>query len=167
MSKSRPSCSRSLCKSIVGSVVAAAASLATLLITPAAGATEPEPGAESALEAAAESTSELQLGSTIFGVPRLSWTMAPPLQLQPERARLMLLLPTEWMPTPDYGKLGVPFDPEKSWEFQNDQRLTEATIGTSLRLRITDPEHSIDFRLRLMPRAAIAVLHFDPTARLH
>jgi hypothetical protein len=110
------------------------------------------------------------LGNTIFGAPRLSWTSPPQLQLQPERARLMLVLPIEWMPAPDYGSLGslgMPFDPHKRWVFHRDERRTQATIGTSLRLRVTDPKHSIDFRLRLMPRAAIAVLRFDPTGRLH
>ena len=141
-------------------LIAGAAMLAaSLLITPEAQAAEP--GAERAL------------GSTAFGVPRLSWNMAPELQLQPERARLMLVLPPEWMPTPDFGalgRLGMPLDPSKSWVFRRPQRTSHATsvtIGTSVRLRITDPSRSIDFGLRLMPRAAIAVLRFDPTARLH
>ncbi|KIG14416.1 hypothetical protein DB30_06759 [Enhygromyxa salina] len=126
-----------------------------MLTAPEAGATKPE--------SAAETMPQPALGTTVFGIQRLSWTMPPPLQLQPERARLMLVLPVEWMPATDYGFLAG-FEPYKRWEFQRDQRQTQATIGTSLRLRVTDPEHSIDFRLRLMPRAAIAVLHFDPTA---
>lgn len=133
----------------MGWVFAAAASLASVLIAPEAAAAEPE------------------LGTTVFGVPRLSWHMAPPLQLQPERARLMLVLPIEWMPATDLGALGMPLDPNKRWVFHRAQLSTQATIGTSLRLRITDPAHSIDFGLRLMPRAAIAVLRFDPTGRLH
>jgi hypothetical protein len=134
-----------------------AASLASVLVTPEASAGEPDEPAPA-------------LGTTTFGVPRPSWHFAPPLQLQPERARLMLTLPVEWMPPVDPGALGlrgINLDPQKSWVFQRDQLQTRATIGTSFRLHISSPEHSIDFGLRVMPRAAFAVLRFDPTARLH
>ncbi|WP_106392692.1 hypothetical protein [Enhygromyxa salina] len=129
-------------------MLGAAAMMAASLVSPEAVAAEP-------------------LGTTLLGAPRMSWRMPPPLNLQPERARLVLNLPPEWMPAPDFGILGVPLDPSIDWEFRRAQRMTRATIGTSVRLQISDPAHSIHFGLRLMPRAAIAVLRFDPTARLH
>jgi hypothetical protein len=107
------------------------------------------------------------LGSTVFGMPRLSWsTTPPPLRLQPEGARLMLELPREWMPAPDLGWLGVPLDPNKHWEFRRATRMTRATLGTSVHLHISDRSRSIDFGLSLLPRAAIATLRFDPLASL-
>lgn len=115
-------------------------------------------------EAAASEGEELSLGATVFGTPRPNWYVSPPLHLQPESARLVLYLPSEWMPPPDFGFLGVPFDPNKHWEFRRSTRLTRATLGASVHLHVNDPSHSIDFGLSLLPRAAIAVLRFDPAA---
>jgi hypothetical protein len=95
---------------------------------------------------------------------RPSWSMAPPLKLQPEGARLTLELPPEWMPPPDLGVLRFPLDPNKHWEFQRDTRMTRATLGTSVHLHVSDRARSIDFGLSLLPRAAIATLRFDPLA---
>lgn len=111
-------------------------------------------------------TEKPSLGSTIFGTPRLSWTMAPPLRLQPEGARLMLELPREWMPAPDLGRLGFPLDTNKHWEFHRATRTTRATLGTSVHLHISDRSRAIDFGLSLLPRAAIATLRFDPLGPL-
>jgi hypothetical protein len=132
-----------------GWLAGAAALAATALIAP---------------EAAAADGETFSLMSTVFGPPNRQWTMAPPLHLQPEGARLVLYLPSEWMPPPDYGVLGVPFDPNKHWEFRRSSALTRATLGTSVHLHVNDPSHSIEFGLSLLPRAAIAVLHFDPAA---
>jgi hypothetical protein len=99
-----------------------------------------------------------------FEAPRPSWSMAPPLRLQPEGARLTLELPNEWMPAPDYGVLRIPFDPNKHWQFRRATRTTRATIGASVHLQVTDRSRSIDFGLSLLPRAAIATLRFDPLA---
>jgi hypothetical protein len=108
-------------------------------------------------------TESPSLGSTKFGTPRLSWSMTPPpLRLQPEGARLMLELPREWMPAPDFGRLGIPLDPNKHWEFRRATRMTRATLGTSVHLHVSDRARSIDFGLSLLPRAAIATLRFDP-----
>jgi hypothetical protein len=145
---SRSSARRS--KRFVGWVLGAAAMLATTLVA-----------------AEAEASNGRALGSTAFGAPRLSWNMAPPLHLQPESARLVLYLPSEWMPpAPRAGSFGnLILDPNKHWEFRRATRLTRATIGTSVHLHINDPARSIDFGLSLLPRAAIAVLRFDPLAR--
>jgi hypothetical protein len=108
-------------------------------------------------------TESPSLGSTKFGTPRLSWSMTPPpLRLQPEGARLMLELPREWMPAPDFGRLGISLDPNKHWEFRRATRMTRATLGTSVHLHVSDRSRSIDFGLSLLPRAAIATLRFDP-----
>lgn len=161
MLKSPPSYHPRRRKCVASWIFAAAASLVSVLVAPVAGAGESagEPDKPAPV-----------LGTTAFGVPRPSWHVAPTLQLQPERARLMLTLPVEWMPPAELGALamrGLDFDPNKSWVFQRDQLMTRATIGTSFRLHISSPEHSIDFGLRVMPRAAFAVLRFDPTWRLH
>jgi hypothetical protein len=111
---------------------------------------------------AAEPKSEPSLGSTVFGTPRVSWSMAPPLRLQPEGARLVLELPPEWMPAPDFGRLGYAFDPNKHWEFHRATRMTRATLGASVHLQVSDRAHSFDFGLSLLPRAAVATLRFDP-----
>lgn len=102
------------------------------------------------------------LGAVFFGTP--SGTLAPPLRLQPEGARLTLELPREWMPAPDYGILGLWFDPNKHWEFHRDNRTTRATLGTQVHLHVVDRSRSLDFGLSLLPRAAIATLRFDPLA---
>jgi hypothetical protein len=137
----------------LGWVTGAAAMFATMVWCPSV---EASPGAPS------PDVSRPDLGSTIFGTPRLSWSMAPPLRLQPEGARLTLELPREWMPAPDLGLLGVPLDPNKHWEFRRAERMTRATIGTSVHLQVSAP--SIDFGLSLLPRAAVATLRFDPLA---
>ena len=132
---------------MLGWLVGAAAMLGAALVSPDTSASEGP-----------------NLGSTVFGAPRPNWTMAPPLRLQPEGARLMLELPREWMPAPDYGVLRCPFDPNKHWEFRRASRMTRATLGASVHLHVTDRSRSIDFGLSLMPRAAIAILRFDPLA---
>ncbi len=94
---------------------------------------------------------------------QLSWRMAPPtLRLQPEGARLVLDLPAEWMPAPDFGRLGRPLDPNKSWTFHGGHQRTSASIGTSLRLSVEDRSRSLWFGISVLPRAAVAVLRFDP-----
>jgi hypothetical protein len=128
--------------------VGSAVMFATMVLSPSAQAGEPSSGPS--------------LGSTVFGTPRVSWSMAPPLRLQPEGARLVLELPPEWMPAPDVGLLGFAFDPNKHWEFRRATRLTRATIGASVHLQVSDPARSFDFGLSLLPRAAVATLHFDP-----
>jgi hypothetical protein len=104
-----------------------------------------------------------------FDTPQLSW-VAPQLHLQPEGARLMLILPPEWLPPPDQGgalggALGGSFDPNKHWEFRRDALTTRATLGASVHLHLTNTAGSIDFGLSLLPRAAVAVLRFDPIGR--
>lgn len=133
-------------------LMAVGVGLAGCLVAGTAHADEPQPSRE--------------LGATAFGTPRLAWNAAPPLRLQPEGARLMLELPPEWMPEPDYGRLGRAFDPNKHWEIHRAV-TTRWTLGTQVHLHVTDPAHSIDFGLSLMPRAAFAVLRFDPIARWH
>jgi hypothetical protein len=92
-----------------------------------------------------------------------SWRMAPPtLRLQPEGARLVLDLPAEWMPAPDLGRLGIPLDPNKHWRFRSAHQLTSASIGAGLRLSVEDRTRSVWFGISLLPRAAVAVLRFDP-----
>jgi hypothetical protein len=135
----------------LGWVVGAAAMLASMVWSPSAEASSP---------------SGPNLGSTIFGTPRVSWSVAPPLRLEPEGARLVLDLPREWMPAPDVGRLGFLLEPNKHREFRQAARTTRATIGTSVHLHVTDRAHSIDFGLSLLPRAAIATLRFDPLARV-
>lgn len=147
-STSRPRTRRS--KRFGGWLLGAAAMLATTLVA-----------------AEVEASDGRALGSTAFGAPRLSWNLAPPLNLQPESARLVLYLPSEWMPpTPRTGSAGaLLLDPNKHWEFRRATRLTRATIGASVHLHINDSARSIDFGLSLLPRAALAVLRFDPLAR--
>jgi hypothetical protein len=154
-------------------ILSVAAVLATLMLSPDAEAAKPAvsvpdasgPDASGPDESADSADPTHNLGRTIFGMPRMSWTMAPPLlQLQPEAARLMLLLPPEWMPAPDFGLRGVPFDPNKHWEFHRDTRMTRATLGTSVHLQITNSSRSFDFGLSLLPRAALATFSFDPLA---
>lgn len=148
---STPRRSRSHRSRMIGWVVSSAAMLATALLSPDA-------------DAAKGDRSMPTLGTAFFGTPRPSWSMAPPLRLQPEGARLTLDLPREWMPAPDYGVLRIPFDPNKHWEFRRDTRMTRATLGASVHLQVTDPSRSVDFGLSLLPRAAIATLRFDPLA---
>ncbi len=94
---------------------------------------------------------------------QLSWRMAPPtLRLQPESARLVLNLPSEWMPPPDLGRFGRPLDPNKRWKFRRAHQLTSASIGAGLRLSVEDRARSVWFGISVMPRAAVAVLRFDP-----
>jgi hypothetical protein len=138
----------------LGWVAGAAAMFASMVLCPNAEASKPD-----------ASSSGSNLGSTIFGTPRPSWSMAPPLRLQPEGARLMLELPREWMPAADLGLLGYTIDPNKHWEFRRSTRMTRATLGTSVHLHVSDRARSIDFGLSLLPRAAIATLRFDPLAR--
>lgn len=137
---------------LLGWVVSAAAMLAAALVSPDAHAGKGD-------------RSMPTLGAALFGTPRPSWSMVPPLLLQPEHARLTLELPREWMPAPDFGVLRMPLDPNKHWEFRRDTRLTRATLGTSVHLQVSDRSRSIDFGLSLLPRAAIATLRFDPLAR--
>lgn len=142
---------------LAGWVVGAVASVASMVVCPNADASPGERDERSEDKVASPS-----LGSTIFGTPRLSWSMTPPpLRLQPEGARLMLELPPEWMPAPDLGRLGYALDPNKHWEFRRATRMTRATLGTSVHLHVTDRSRSIDFGLSLLPRAAIATLRFD------
>jgi hypothetical protein len=153
---------RSYRSRLSGWIVGAAAMLASLVLCPNAEASWGERARQS--ENKGESPS---LGSTIFGTPRLSWSMAPPLlRLQPESARLMLELPREWMPAPDIGRLGHLFDTNKHWEFRRATRMTRATLGTSVHLHVTDRSRAVDFGLSLLPRAAIATLRFDPLGPL-
>lgn len=157
-------------------IFGAAATLASSLILipiPQAHAAEPPNAAE-------PDAAKPALGSTAFGVPRPTW-YAPQfqIQLQPERARLMLFLPKEWMPAPDPGVLAamgfsgvegmdsLPASLGTQWVFHQRHSMLTATMATSVGLEISAPYHSVDFQLRLMPRAAIAVLRFDPTGRLH
>jgi hypothetical protein len=130
-----------------GWVVGAAAIAGTMIVAPSAHASTPSPE-----------------GSTVFGTPRVNWSMAPPLRLQPEGARLVLDLPREWMPAPDFGRLGYAFDPNKHWEFRRATRMTRATLGASVHLQVSDRARSFDFGLSLLPRAAVATLRFDPLA---
>jgi len=109
-----------------------------------------------------EQDDEPVLGRTAFGMPRLSWSMAPPMHLQPERARLILTLPSEWMPTPDPGQVRIHIPTTKDFEFQRERLNATARVGSEIRLHLTVPRHALDFDLSLMPRAAIAVLRFDP-----
>lgn len=144
---------------LAGWSVGAVASLASVLVCPNAEAS-PDERTE-------DKVASPSLGSTVFGTPRLSWSMTPPpLRLQPEGARLMLELPSEWMPAPDLGRLGVVLDPNKHWEFRRATRMTRATLGASVHLQVTDRSRSIDFGLSLLPRAAIATLRFDPLGSL-
>jgi hypothetical protein len=95
-----------------------------------------------------------------------SWRMAPPtLRLQPEGARLVLNLPSEWLPPPDLGRLGIPLDPNKHWTFRRAHQLTSASIGAGLQLQVVDRSRSLGFGLTVLPRAAVAVLRFDPLPR--
>lgn len=129
----------------------------TTFAAPAVEASDP-------LDATFESST---VNRTSFGTPRLTWSMPPVINLQPQRARLMLNLPSEWMPEPDIGFLaarGISLVPQKEWEFHRAHLRTKATIGPNVVLRIQDRAHSLDFGLRLMPRSAVAVLRFDPTA---
>jgi hypothetical protein len=145
---------------LAGWVVGVVASMASVLWCPNAEASPGEQQEQHELESPS-------LGSTVFGMPRLSWSMTPPpLRLQPEGARLMLELPPEWMPEPDLGRLGFPLDPNKHWEFRRASRMTRATIGTSVHLHVSDRSRSVDFGLSLLPRAAIATLRFDPLGAL-
>ena len=94
---------------------------------------------------------------------QLEWRMAPPtLRLQPEGARLVLNLPIEWMPAQDFGRLGRPLDPNKYWNFRGGRQLTSASIGTGLRLSVEDRTRSVWFGISVLPRAAVAVIRFDP-----
>jgi hypothetical protein len=94
---------------------------------------------------------------------QLNWRMGPTtLRLQPEGARLVLSLPTEWMPPPDLGRLGIKLDPNRYWRFRSHHQLTSASIGQGLRLSVDDQSHSVWFGLSVLPRAAVAVLRFDP-----
>ena len=94
---------------------------------------------------------------------QLDWRLAPPaLRLQPEGARLVLSLPSEWMPPADLGRLGIKLDPNRYWRFRSSHQLTSASIGQGLRLSVEDPGRSVWFGLSVLPRAAVAVLHFDP-----
>lgn len=115
-------------------------------------------------EASASEPRTSDLGSTVFGTPRLSWNAGPRVRLQPEAGRISLELPVEWMPPPDFGFLGLPLDPNKHWDFHNASRWTRASLGTGLRVQINDPRRSVDFGLSVVPRAAVAVLRFDPIA---
>lgn len=147
-------------------VVGVGASLLSLLIVAVCPNADASPNARTD-EQSEDKVASASLGSTIFGTPRLSWSMTPPpLRLQPEGARLMLELPPEWMPAPDLGRLGVVLDPNKHWEFRRATRMTRATLGASVHLHVTDRSRSIDFGLSLLPRAAIATLRFDPLGPL-
>lgn len=147
---------------VAGVVVGAVGVLASLVLCPDAEASWGDRNLQSEDKDVSPS-----LGSTIFGTPRLSWSMTPPLlRLQPESARLVLELPREWMPAPDLGRLGYELDTNKHWEFRRATRMTRATLGTSVHLHITDRARAIDFGLSLLPRAAIATLRFDPLGPL-
>lgn len=148
---------------VVGALVAAA----SLVLCPDAEASPGDRGDDRVDDRSENKAESPSLGSTVFGTPRLSWSMTPPiLGLQPEGARLMLELPPEWMPAPDFGRLGYALDTNKHWEFRRATRMTRATLGTSVHLHVSDRSRSIDFGLSLLPRAAIATLRFDPLGSL-
>jgi hypothetical protein len=149
----------------IAGVVGAVGVLASLVVCPDAEASWGDRNLQN--QSSEDKDVSPSLGSTIFGTPRLSWSMTPPpLRLQPESARLVLELPREWMPAPDFGRLGYELDTNKHWEFRRATRMTRATLGTSVHLHITDRARAIDFGLSLLPRAAIATLRFDPLGPL-
>lgn len=95
-----------------------------------------------------------------------SWRLPPPtLRLQPEGARLFLNLPPELMPPPELGGFG-PFEFRERLIFVRGQesarRVTASTLGASLRFELEDRARSLGFGLTVLPRAAVAVLRFDP-----
>ena len=138
--------SRSRRTRAVGWLLGAAAMIAAAFVAPEANAAEPS-----------------------FDTPRLRWAGTSNLELQPHYARVMLPLPSEWMPAPDLGLLGargISLVPQKEFEFHRRGLTTQAVIGPNVYLQIEDRAHYVAFGLRLMPRSAVAVLRFDPMAGL-
>ena len=134
-----------------GWLLGAAAMFAAALVAPEASAAAPS------------------IDGPSFDTPHLRWSGTSNLELQPHYARVMLPLPSEWMPAPDLGYLGsrgISLVPQKEFEFSRRGLTTQAVIGPNVYLRIEDRAHSVAFGLRLMPRSAVAVLRFDPIARL-
>lgn len=120
-------------------------------------------GISAEAEAAEPSTDyQIEYGKTRFGTPRLAWSMAPPINLQPERARLMLALPPEWMPAQDEGVLRLYLPTTKDFDFHGAMLSARATVGSEMHLHLSAPAKALDFDLSIMPRGAVAVLRFDP-----
>lgn len=95
-----------------------------------------------------------------------SWRLPPPsLRLQPEAARLFINLPPEWMPPREHGRLG-PFEFRERLifvrELQSSGHVAASTLGAALRFELEDRARSLGFGLTVLPRAAVAVLRFDP-----
>ena len=104
---------------------------------------------------------------TRFGAPLPLWPVGPAfqLQLQPERARVALFLPPEWMPAPVANTRGLYFPTTRAFRFHGPDSLeARATVGSRMHLFLSDPSHNLDFSLNLSGRSAVAVLHFDPIA---
>lgn len=139
---------------IFGAVVC---SLSLLLLPSTASAGEPTSASEYVPDT----------GNTRFGTPRLTWTMPPPLNLQPERARITLVLPPEWMPAPTVNRRGLHVPTTKDFVFGDPAALSaRATVGSSIHLHVSAPRQALDFGLTLGPRNAVAILHFDPLVAL-
>lgn len=127
--------------------------LALLGAAPEASAAEPDQASDSGFV--------LDPGKTRFGTPRLSWNFAPPLQLQPERARVTLQLPEEWMPSPTVNIRGLYLPTTKDFDFRGSFHA-RATIGSRIHFHISAPRQAVDFGLSFSGRAAVAILRFDP-----
>lgn len=100
-------------------------------------------------------------GKTRFGTARMSWNFAPTLHLQPERARVTLQLPPEWMPAPTVNIRGLYLPTTKNFDFRGSFH-TRATIGSRIALHISAPQQAVDFGLSFSGRSAVAILRFDP-----
>ena len=103
----------------------------------------------------------LDPGKTRFGTPRMSWNFVPNLHLQPERARVTLQLPPEWMPPPTVNIRGLYLPTTKDFDFRGSFH-TRATIGSRIALHISAPRQAVDFGLSFSGRSAVAILRFDP-----
>jgi hypothetical protein len=102
-----------------------------------------------------------------------SWRVAPPtLSLQPEAARLFLHVPPEWLPPPELHGLR-PFEPDQRLRFTPEWRpawncasrgsgVLCTMGGPPLTLEVEDRLGSLGFSVTVLPRAAVAVLRFDP-----
>lgn len=89
-----------------------------------------------------------------------SWRMLPPtLSLQPEAGRVFLRVAPEWLPPPDR-RLVLP-----SWSCPARSRPVVCTVvGPPIQLQLEHRSRALGFGVAVLPRAAVAMLRFDPVA---